>query len=190
MFMVYKEFKFKRLSVIKLEEIGPECSSNTITHKHLSFKFFVFCIFFHFCVSVLFLKIGLYFLFIGSFLLPLSFRTNLCVGGTLDTGALREMRPRESALVAFLSSSYQPRNPVAAATRGCAGGLGGLSWVELPKDCRCRGNGRVRPCVSVCLSTLLIPHCAAQTRFDMGISRAHLTPETTVQLGSRHTARG
>ena len=115
---------------------------------------------------------------------------NLCVGGTLDTGTLREMRPRESALVAFLSSSYQPRNPVAAATRGCAGGLGGLSWVELPKDCRCRGNGRVRPCVSVCLSTLLIPHCAAQTRFDMGISRAHLTPETTVQLGSRHTARG
>ena len=76
MFMVYKEFKFKRLSVIKLEEIGPECSSNTITHKHLSFKFFVFCIFFHFCVFVLFLKIGLYFLFIGSFLLPLSFRTD------------------------------------------------------------------------------------------------------------------
>ena len=41
------------------------------------------------------------------------------------------MRPRESALVAFLSSSYQPRNPVAVATRGCAGGLGGLSWVGL-----------------------------------------------------------
>ena len=41
------------------------------------------------------------------------------------------MRPRESALVAFLSSSYQPRNPVAVATRGCAGGLGGLSWVVL-----------------------------------------------------------
>ena len=56
---------------------------------------------------------------------------NLCVGGTLDTGTLRETRPRESALVAFLSSSYQPRNPVAAATRGCAGGLGGLSWVGL-----------------------------------------------------------
>ena len=43
------------------------------------------------------------------------------------------MRPRESALVAFLSSSYQPRNPVAAATRGCAGGLGAaeLGWVGL-----------------------------------------------------------
>ena len=64
-----------------------------------------------------------------------------------------------------------------------------LGWIGLPKDCRCRGNGRVRPCGCVCLSTLLIPHCAAQTRFDMGISRAHLTPETTVQLGSRHTAR-
>ena len=66
----------------------------------------------------------------------------------------------------------------------------GLGWIGLSKDCRCRGNGRVRPCGCVCLSTLLIPHCAAQTRFDMGISRAHLTPETTVQLGSRHTARG
>ena len=45
------------------------------------------------------------------------------------------MRPRESALVAFLSSSYQPRNPVAAATRGCAGGLGGagLGWLGCPK---------------------------------------------------------
>ena len=146
----------------------------------------------------LFLKTGLHIILIESFLLPLFFSNisrNLCVGGTLDTGTLREMRPRESALVAFLSSSYQPRNPVAAATRGCAGGLGGLSWVEygwvgLPKDCRCRGNGRVRPCGCVCLGTLLIPHCAAQTRFDMGISRAHLTPETTVQLGSRHTARG
>ena len=44
------------------------------------------------------------------------------------------MRPRESALVAFLSSSYQPRNPVAVATRGCAGGFGGsvgLDWVGL-----------------------------------------------------------
>ena len=139
-------------------------------------------------------KIRLPFLFCESFLLPLSFRTDreiYVLAGHLDTGALREMRPRESALVAFLSSSYQPRNPVAVATRGCAGGLGAeLGWFGLPKDCRCRGNGRVRPCGCVCLSTLLIPHCAAQTRFDMGISRAHLTPETTVQLGSRHTARG
>ena len=79
-------------------------------------------------------KIRLHFLFCESFLhLFFSNRSrNLCVGGTLDTGALREMRPRESALVAFLSSSYQPRNPVAVATRGCAGGLGGwvgLGWV-------------------------------------------------------------
>ena len=50
---------------------------------------------------------------------------NLCVGGTLDTGTLREMRPRESALVSPLSSRYGARDTVAAATRLCAGGLGG-----------------------------------------------------------------
>ena len=48
------------------------------------------------------------------------------LAATLDTGTLREMWPHESALVSPLSSRYGARDTVAAATRLCAGGLGGF----------------------------------------------------------------
>ena len=104
-------------------------------------------------------------------LLSLFFRwmRNLCVGGTLDTGTLREMRPRESALVSPLSSRYGAGGePSGSGYQGLCWGLGGLlSWwvggrsCALPKNCRSRGNSRVQPRVCVCLSTVLIPHCCS-----------------------------
>ena len=60
---------------------------------------------------------------------PLAFSDEkffVSAGGTLDTGTLREMWPHESALVSPLSSRYGARDTVAAATRLCAGGLGGF----------------------------------------------------------------